>query len=62
MLEREPRYIKEEDPRYLKELLQYPAEAKDVDYKAAVKFDEKTVFAAKLVKQILAFVNSGGGH
>jgi len=62
MLEREPRYIKEEDPRYLKELLQYPAEAKDIEYKAAVKFDEKTVFAAKLTKQILAFANSGGGY
>ena len=62
MLEREPRYIKEEDSRHLKELLQYPTEAKDIEYKAAVKFDERTVFAAKLIKQILAFANSGGGY
>ena len=62
MLEREPRYVKAEDPKYLKELLQYPAEAKDVEYKAAVKFDERTVFAAKLTKQILGFANSGGGY
>ena len=62
MLEREPRYVKAEDPKYLKELLQYPAEAKDVEYKAAVKFNERTVFAAKLTKQILGFANSGGGY
>ena len=52
MLEREPRYIKEEDPRYLKELLQYPAEAKDIEYKAAVEFDEKTVFATNLLLKL----------
>jgi len=62
MLEREPIYLKEEDPRYLKELLQYPAESKEVEYKSAVKFDEGTDFAAKLVKHVLAFANSGGGH
>ena len=62
MLEREPRYLKEEDPRYLRELLEYAAESKDVDYKSAVKFDEGTDFAAKLVKHILAFANSGGGY
>ena len=62
MLEREHIYLKEEDPRYLKELLQYPAESKEVDYKAAVKFEEGTDFAAKLVKHILAFANSGRGY
>ncbi len=62
MLEREPRYIKEEDPRYLKELLEFPVESRNVDYKAAVKFDRRTNFAAKLVKHILALANSGGGH
>ncbi len=62
MLEREPRYLKEEDPRYLKELLEYPAESKDVDYKSAVKFEAGTDFAAKLVKHILAFANSGVGY
>jgi len=62
MLEREPRYLKEEDPRYLKELLEYPAESKDVDYQSAVKFEAGTDFAAKLVKHILAFANSGVGY
>ena len=47
---------------YLRDKLAYPAEAKDTDYKAAVKFDEKTDFAAKLVKHILGFANSGGGY
>ena len=47
---------------YLKDKLEYPAEAKDTDYKAAVKFDEKTDFAAKLVKHILGFANSGVGY
>jgi len=56
------RYLKEEDPRYLKELLEYPAESEDVDYKSAVKFEKGTDFAAKLVKHIIAFANSGGGY
>jgi len=56
------RYLKEEDPRYLKELLEYPAESKDVDYKSAVKFEKGTDFAAKLVKHIIAFANSGRGY
>ncbi len=47
---------------YLGDKLEYPAEAKDTDYKAAVKFDEKTDFAAKLVKHILGFANSGVGY
>ena len=47
---------------YLRDKLEYPAEAKDTDYKAAVKFDEKTDFAAKLVKHILGFANSGVGY
>ena len=55
------RYLKEEDPRYLKELLEYPAESKGANYKSAVKFEKGTDFAAKLVKHILAFANSGGG-
>lgn len=46
----------------LKYKLDYPAETKDTDYKAAVKFDEQTDFAAKLVKHILGFANSGGGY
>ena len=48
--------------QYLKDKLEYPAEAKDTDYKAAVKFGEKTDFAAKLVKHILGFANSGVGY
>lgn len=60
--ERELIYLKEEDPRYLKDLLRHPAESKEVDYKAAVKFEEGTDFAAKLVKHIVAFANSGKGY
>lgn len=47
---------------YFKDKLDYPVEAKDTDYKSAVKFDEQTDFAAKLVKHILGFANSGGGY
>jgi len=47
---------------YLKDKLDYPVETKDTDYKSAVKFDEQTDFAAKLVKHILGFANSGGGY
>jgi len=59
MVAREYKYILREE---LKELLEYPSEAKDVDYKAAVKFKEGTDFTAKLVKHILALANSGGGY
>ena len=52
----------EREHEYLRDKLEYPTEAKDTDYKAAVKFDEKTDFAAKLVKHILAFANSGVGY
>ena len=70
MLEHEPGYLREEDLGYLREedfryltkLLLYPVESKEVDYKSAVKFEEGKDFAAKLVKHILAFANSGGGH
>ncbi len=48
--------------QYLKDKLDYPLETKDTDYKSAVKFDEQTDFAAKLVKHILGFANSGGGY
>ena len=52
----------EREYEYLKDKLDYPAETKDTDYKSAVKFDEQTDFAAKLVKHILGFANSGGGY
>jgi len=48
--------------QYLKDKLDYPAETKDIEYKSAVKFDEQTDFAMKLVKHILGFANSGGGY
>ena len=47
---------------YLRDKLDYPTEDKDTEYKAAIKFDEQTDFAAKLVKHILGFANSGGGY
>ena len=52
----------EREQEYLRDKLDYPLEAKDTDYKSAVKFDEQTDFAAKLVKHILGFANSGGGY
>lgn len=52
----------EREHEYLRDKLEHPAEARDTDYKAAVKFDEETDFAAKLVKHILGFANSGGGY
>ena len=65
MIEPEDRYLLKTEDRYLKELkelLEHAAETKGVDYKSAVKFDKGTDFAAKLVKHILAFANSGRGY
>lgn len=47
---------------YLGDKVDYPTEAKDIDFKSAVKFDKNTDFAAKLVKHILGFANAGGGY
>ncbi len=52
----------EQKHKYLNDKLDYPAETKDTDYKCAVSFDEQSDFAAKLVKHILGFANSGGGY
>jgi len=62
MIEPEDRYLLKTEDRYLKELLEDPAESKNVDYKSAVKFEEGTDFASKLVKHVLAFANAGGGY
>jgi hypothetical protein len=43
---------------YFKDKLDYPAESKDTDYKAAIKFNEASDFAAKLAKHIIGFSNS----
>jgi len=50
------------DTRYLQSLLEFPKESDKCDYKAAIKFEERSDFALKLVKHILGFGNSGGGH
>jgi predicted HTH transcriptional regulator len=60
--EEETQYLREEDTRYIEGLLESPVESKYAEYKAAKKFNEGTEFAAKLVKHILGFANSGGGH
>jgi len=52
----------EREHEYLRDKLEHPAEARDTDYKSAVKFEEETDFAAKLVKHVLGFANSGGGY
>lgn len=41
-------------------LLQYPGEAPEVDYKSAIAFG-KNEFSHKLIKQIIALSNGGGG-
>ncbi|HEY32311.1 MAG TPA: hypothetical protein G4O10_04325 [Dehalococcoidia bacterium] len=69
MLEREDEILQKEDERlqwedsgYLKEILECTTECKEVEYKSAVKFDKGTDFTAKLVKHVLGYANSGGGH
>lgn len=48
---------------YRQNLLRYPSEQSNVDYKAAMPFDNHRTdaFTAKIVKHIIAFANSGGG-
>lgn len=50
------------DQRYLITLLQTPVESDKTDYKSAIVFNEGEDFSLKLVKHILGFTNSGGGH
>ena len=42
-------------------LLTSPGERQEVDYKAAVSFDNNTEFGLKLIKHILGMANTGGG-
>jgi len=50
------------NPKYFLYLLQSPGESGRADYKAAVRFEEDTEFAVKIVKHILGFANSNGGY
>lgn len=52
----------EKDIRYLIALLETPVESDKTDYKSAIVFKEGDDFSIKLVKHILGFANSGGGH
>ena len=52
----------EQDIRYLIALLETAVESDKTDYKSAVAFKEDEDFSIKLVKHILGFANSGGGH
>jgi predicted HTH transcriptional regulator len=52
----------EQDVRYLLALLETPVESDKTDYKSAIAFKEEDDFSIKLVKHILGFANSGGGH
>jgi len=52
----------ENEQEYLKALLETPKESITVDFKCAVVFKENDDFSIKLVKHILGFANSGGGH
>lgn len=66
MVEQKDSLLQPEDsliqPEDIKRLLAFPAECKEVDYKAAVGFGKQPDFNAKLVRHILGFANSGGGH
>ena len=42
--------------------LKYPGESLNVDYKAAINFNEKEDFSLKLIKHIIGFHNTGGGY
>lgn len=52
----------EQDTRYLLTLLETPVESDKTEYKSAIAFEEGDDFSIKLVKHILGFANSGGGH
>lgn len=62
LLQREAELLQREDSAYLKGILECTAECKEVEYKSAVKFDKGTDFTAKLIKHVLGYANSGGGH
>jgi predicted HTH transcriptional regulator len=61
-LQREKESLLREDSGYLDEILECTAECKEVEYKSAVQFDKGTDFTAKLIKHVLGYANSGGGH
>ena len=54
--------LMERDIRYIISLLENPVESDKTEYKRAIQFQENTDFSIKLVKHILGFANSGGGH
>ncbi|GGO41787.1 RNA-binding domain-containing protein [Deinococcus humi] len=51
----------QEAAEYRINLLRYPNERPDVDYKAAMAFQKREPFGIKLIKHIIAFANGGGG-
>jgi hypothetical protein len=48
--------------RKLRALCEHPQESASNEYKAAVLFDEKSDFGAKVAKQVLGHANAGGGN
>jgi len=46
----------------LKNLLKYPGETPDADYKSSKEFIENSNFSLSLVKHILGMANAGGGY
>jgi len=62
IIQREDEILQREDSAYFKEILECTAECKEIEYKSAVKFDKGTDFTAKLIKHVLGYANSGGGH
>ncbi len=52
----------DEEFRLLISFLENPVETDKREYKCAEPFDKSSNFSIKLIKHILAFGNSGGGH
>jgi cell shape-determining protein MreC len=52
----------EYENKELENLLKYPNESKGVDYKSSEILAKDNTFSYKLIKHIIGFGNSGGGH
>lgn len=52
----------EYENKELENLLKYPNESKAVDYKSSEILSKDNPFTYKLIKHIIGFANSGGGH
>ena len=51
-----------QEQEFLRQLVKYPKETAQAEYKRAVLFKERDDFSAKLVRHILGHANAGGGY